>query len=87
MATVCKTVLTVYQAEKVNNFNNTSIRVSKKYLSASVPVFFSPQVLLSRMILLSYTYNKRISSSSLLTDKQVFKIAIEDMRSTLCKLV
>ena len=87
MATVCKTVLTVYQAEKVNNFNNTSIRVSKKYLSALVPVFFSPQVLLSRMILLSYTYNKRISSSSLLTDKQVFKIAIEDMRSTLCKLV
>ena len=87
MATVGKTVLTVYQAEKVNNFNNTSIRVSKKYLSALVPVFFSPQVLLSRMILLSYTYNKRISSSSLLTDKQVFKIAIEDMRCTLCKLV
>ena len=84
MATVGKTILTVYQAKKVNNFNNTSIRVSKKYLSALVPVFFSPQVLLSRMILLSYTCNK---SSSLLTDKQVLKIAIEDIRCTPCKLV
>lgn len=65
-------VLTVYQAKKVNNFN-TSIKVSKKYLSALVPVFFSPQVLLFRMILLSYTYNKRISSGSLLPDKQVIK--------------
>lgn len=30
MATVDKTVLTVYQAKKVNIVNNTSIKVSKK---------------------------------------------------------